>query len=75
MSTPATPRSISASHTFEPFASDWGNFSESSTTRTGANGSVTFENIRFDGPDQTVWVVVSTPQGQVESNHCYREPS
>ncbi|HEY0448968.1 fibronectin type III domain-containing protein [Actinophytocola sp.] len=61
-------------YTITGYGSDWGDFSEPSVMRTDANGAVTFEDIRFDGPGQTVWVVVDTPDGPVESNHFYWEP-
>lgn len=62
-------------YTITGVASDWGDdFSEPAVMTTNANGAVTFEDTRFDGPGQQVWVVVDTPAGPVESNHVYWAP-
>ena len=59
-------------YTVMPFAGDDGhNFSEPCEATTDANGDATCNDIRYDVPGQYVWVVVQTPDGQVESNHLY----
>jgi len=39
------------------------------TLTTNANGALNFDRFAFGGVGQDVWVVVQTPNGQVESNH------
>jgi hypothetical protein len=64
----------STEYTVTGWASEWEDFSEPSVATTDSEGHLVFEDIRFDGGGQDVWVFTDTPAGRVESNHYYWEP-